>query len=65
MIHPRTMIRATRGVNWRVMPWDKIAFEYVGARNPELKRLHDELAATGQTQWQGQTLTIERVAGGE
>ena len=65
-IHPRTMIRATRGDNWRVMAWNKLAFEYVGLKNvATLKRMTEELLGSGVTEWEGNTLTIERVAGGE
>lgn len=60
MIHPQSTIEVRRGVNWRVMPWSKLAFEYVGAKNTDdLRRITEEIEATGRSEWEGFLLTLK------
>lgn len=57
-----TRVECKRGDQLAVKHWGQIAFEYIGAKSPELKRVHRELERDGVSVWQGVTLSVQRRA---
>lgn len=58
VLTPETIIEARRGMQSVTKKWTALAWEYIGANNPELARVRSDLELRGWSEWEGFTLTI-------
>lgn len=54
-----TIIEVRNGLQSVEKNWSKLAFEHIGAKNPDLKSVHEELTQNGVAKWEGFTLFHE------
>lgn len=52
----KTQIECRKGMNSVSKDWGSIGFLYIGSKNPDLARVHNELTNQGFSEWEGFTL---------
>lgn len=52
----KTSIECRKGLQSVKKDWGSISFYHIGAKNPDLARVHSELEQTGVAEWEGFTL---------
>lgn len=58
-LKPQSVIICQSGLQSVEKPWSQLAWEYIGAKSPDLKRIHAELTETGASHWEGFGLLLK------